>query len=313
MTLDAPTLRHLALVKRLFLSAVAQAEQPEPLNALAVLWFQDAVELFLSRACEIHSVPHDNKTNFEQLLKGVAQGTGGATLEGHLAMMRMNRARVALKHHGNLPAASDVERFRFASEEFFQANAPRLFKIEFDEISLSGLVLCAGAREALLDAESALVAGEFADGAEHVARALELLLDDHEQRHSIRGRSPFGIGRYAGHFRPPAVRNSSERELGLYLQRAHDLLLQVGSAVRVLNMGLDPQKWLRFRTLTPGVGQRGGEWVFWNQPENPTANGVQFCIDFVVDAALQLQELKPYSQSRATEAEDPNAGDQTAG
>lgn len=64
-------------------------------------------------------------------------------------MRRLNRARVALKHHGTMPSKLDIEAFRGSTTNFFEDNTGIVFGIRFTDISLVDLVQCKDAKNNL--------------------------------------------------------------------------------------------------------------------------------------------------------------------
>jgi len=50
--LDAEAVKHLALIRLLYLQGVDQARQPQPLSLFSLLTFHDSVELFLVLAAD---------------------------------------------------------------------------------------------------------------------------------------------------------------------------------------------------------------------------------------------------------------------
>jgi hypothetical protein len=71
-------------------------------------------------------------------------------------MERFDRARVSLKHHGTFPSHIDIEDFRSMVGGFFKESSPKAFAIDFDDISLAGLVRPENVRESLELAEQAI-------------------------------------------------------------------------------------------------------------------------------------------------------------
>jgi len=70
----------------------------------------------------------------------------------------------------------------------------------------------------------------------------------------------------------------------------------IRSAVKILSLGIDYRGYIKFRLLTPVVYL--DEYEGWDSSRDewgskgiPSVEDVQFCIDFVIESAISLQEL----------------------
>jgi len=131
--------RRLAFIKYLFTVGQDQSRQHEPLCSVSVLTWHDCVELFLFLANEhlnAGSPPENLMGYWELFSKKLA-----TPLTHKEAMRRLVRSRVALKHHGTMPAKMDIEAFSETVASFMLENTPTIFDLQFDDISLVDLVL----------------------------------------------------------------------------------------------------------------------------------------------------------------------------
>ncbi|MCD6344223.1 MAG: hypothetical protein J7M17_01270, partial [Anaerolineae bacterium] len=154
MGLDTITVRRLAFIKYIYQLGLQQSGMLEPLHGVALLTFHDAAELFLQVASEYLNAgaKQANFMDYWELLSKKLP-----TELGHKeAMRRLNKARVALKHHGTLPSKLDVEAFRATITNFFTDNTPLVFGFPFTAISLTDFVQPAEARDNLKEAERLL-------------------------------------------------------------------------------------------------------------------------------------------------------------
>jgi len=66
-------------------------------------------------------------------------------------------------------------------------------------------------------------------------------------------------------------------------------------AVKFLSLGLDYRRYVKFRLLTPYVVRFGEKYKVIGTKRSPkwipTAEDVHFCIDFIIESALTLQEF----------------------
>jgi hypothetical protein len=122
------SLNRLRFIRALYLRAVDTASQPEPIGALSVLGFHDAVELFLHLAADHLNVPLKSGVTFAGYWGPIDEAIpGDSTLSGRVAMRQLNQVRVGLKHHGALPAHSSIEGHRAATTSFLESNTPLVF------------------------------------------------------------------------------------------------------------------------------------------------------------------------------------------
>lgn len=102
--LDKSTvIKRLAFIKYLYKLAVDQSKRPEPLCSASILTFHDAIELFLQLASE-HLNVGKQQPSFMEYWDLISQKLSNQELTQKESMRRLNRARVALKHHGTLPS-----------------------------------------------------------------------------------------------------------------------------------------------------------------------------------------------------------------
>ncbi len=299
--LNEPMLRRLAFVKYMHGVAVDQSRQPEPQCAAALLTFHDSVEFFFQLGCEYLNVKTDASTRFVQYWELLGPELGESKLTQRQAMSRLNKARVALKHHGTLPSAIDLESYRETTAAFFQENCPLVFGIDYDSISLVNMVECESARALLKEAQEALGRDDRIDALDKTALAFANLLRDYEAKGADRfGDSPF---RFADAHRlsPRSGLNlagdHNTREFlravaGVFDEVAR-ALPRLGEAVRVLALGIDYRRYVRFRRLTPHVDWTFGGHVLhrWAWDELPSLSECNACVDFVVDCAVRLQQF----------------------
>lgn len=311
--MDTITVRRLAFIKYIYQLGVQQSEMAEPLHGVALLTFHDAAELFLQVASEYLDAGA-KQTNFmdywELLSKKLPTELGYKE-----AMRRLNKARVALKHHGTLPSKLDIEAFRATITNFFTDSTPLVFGIPFTAISLIDFVQPVEARDNLKEADQLIEESQLTDALDKIALAFQQMLDDYEVRKQDQfHRSPFFFGRdltfydsfsmgmdrsyYTGVERQ---RLEYERELAEFVDRVKESLEAIQEAIKILAMGIDYRRYTRFKFFTPHIVRvMSGDYIIHRSrnQEEAAAEDVRFCIDFVVETAIKLQEFD-YSLSSA--------------
>ena len=295
--LDEQMLRRLAFVRYIHGLAVDQSRQPEPQRAAALLTFHDAVEFWLRLASEKLGAPLD--TPFMGHWKSFASLVPPILLAQEGPMSRLNNARADLKHRLTLPSTLDLESYRATTTAFFEEYTPHVFGVDFGSISLVDMVQCETARTLLREAQEALGHDEREKALEKTALAFSDLLRDYEVRAGDGFDSPF---RFADRVGPawvfsPRFQDHNMREfVSLAYRFFRDIsraLPRLSEALRILALGIDYRRYVRFQRLTPHVGLTLGGNVLhpWQWEELPSLRECNACIDFVVDCAIHLQQL----------------------
>jgi hypothetical protein len=273
----------------LYSLGVQQSQQPEPLAGVSILTFHDSIELFLQLACEKWNVTKQSQSlmDYWNMLQPL-----GLQLTQKESVRRLNRARVDLKHHGILPSKLDIESFRGSVTSFFADNTHSVFGISFDAISMLGLVQCREARSNLEEAEKHITAHNGEDALDKIALAFAQIIDDYENRkRSHFGVSPFFFGESLT-FESSFFMGIKHGRFGTFVDKVKDSIEAMQKAMKILSLGLDYRRYVRFRLLTPNIiGIPGGDYVIQrgHREEAPSSLDLRFCFDFVIESAIRLQ------------------------
>ena len=301
MNLDPSTVRRLGFIKYLYSLGVEQSKAPEPLAAASLLTFHDSVELFLQLASE-HLDAGSRQPGFMDywglLAAKLPQNQEPAQKE---SMRRLNKGRVALKHHGTLPSKLDVEAFRSSTTSFFQDNAPLLFGVGFEEISLLDFVQPKEAKDKLKEADRFVEEGDFEAATEAAGLAFEYVVDSYENSKRDRfRRSTFFFGRdltfNSSFFMGMDRSGRDERKMADFVDKVKESLESMQQAIKVLALGLDYRRYTRFKMHAPDFVRtmdgtyHSRRFRTAHEPE-VTVDDAQFCIDFVVEAAIRIRDF----------------------
>lgn len=296
--LDESVIKRLALIKYFYKEAVEQSQRPEPLCSASILTFHDAIEFFLQLASEYLDIGK-KQPSFMEYWKILASKLPKGVPTQKESMRRLNGARVALKHHGTSPSKLDIEAFRASATNFFEENTPPIFGIKFSEISLIELVQCEETKNNLKESEQLLEENKIEDSLDKVALAFTQLIDDYESRKRGHfGRSPFFFGEsltFLGSFHM-GIDRSQERKLADFVDKIKKSVEALQVAVKILSLGVDYRRYVKFRLLTPHIDRAlAGNYLIsrvnWGEKGVPSVKDVQFCIDFVIESAVILQEF----------------------
>lgn len=291
--LDEQNTRRLALIRYVYTVGASQSVQPEPLSAICILTFHDAAELFLQLASE-HLNAGAKQPNFMDYWDLLDPKVNGGLTQKE-SMRRLNKARVAFKHHGTLPSKLDIESFRATAMNFFLDNTPAIFGVEFNSISLLDLIACDNAKKALNEAQQHRENGLFEDALDRIAIAFEHLVDDYESRKRSRyGQSPFFFGQDMSFETSFFMGVEMGSKFSQFIDKVNESITAMQSAIKMLSLGLDYRRYVRFNLLTPHLTcVCSGEFRV-SRPQRAKSPGddeVQYCYDFVIESALQLQEF----------------------
>jgi len=289
--------KRLAFIKYMFSVGIEQAEKPEPLCWASVLTFQDSVELFLQLAAEYVDVKEKlqdlNFMKYWTLINARLKEKQKEELTQIISMERLNKARVNLKHYGTPPAKSAIkEDFKVNVKNFFEENSLIVFNIEFANISMLEIIYYQATREDLKKAEELLEQNKIEDSLDNVALAFHKLINDYEKMKTDKwGFSPFSVGR------PNFPRFSSfslgiGSKLGDFIDWVSESLSATQEIAKIVGFGINYKKCAKFRILTPIIlPLLGGTYHIQRKEGKRSKEDVRFCIDFVIESALTLQEF----------------------
>ena len=132
-----------------------------------------------------------------------------------------------------------------------------------------------------------------------VAISFTQLIGDYESRKRGRfGRSPFFFGEsltFLSSFHM-GIDRSKERKLADFVDKIKESVEALQVAVKILSLGVDYRRYVKFRLLTPHLDRAlAGNYLIsrgnWGEKGVPSVEDVQFCIDFVIESAVILQEF----------------------
>jgi len=300
MPIDPVVIKRLAFIKAVYSVGISKSHASEPLCGMSLLMFHDAVELFLQLASEhLNAKPAGPNPGFNDYWEPLSKKTSQELLQ-QVSMRRMNKSRIALKHHGTLPSKLDIEAFRTSATSFFDDNTPIVFNLPFDQISLIEFVSSQVAREQLRKAEEGNLKGAISSTA---ISFNEIMVNYESKSQGTHYRSPFFFGSdfaFPTRFsRTDSVIPDSTpylAELEQTIDKMQNSLKLLQEAVKVLAMGVDYRKYSRFRQVTPNVVMRasGNHQTRWRpnqQGKEITKSDYTFCMEFVIQTALALREL----------------------
>ena len=220
------TMKRLAFIKALYTSAVSQSYQLEPLSSMSILSFHDSVELFLQLSSE-HIGASKKQPNFLEYWSVISDKMKEGELQQKVAMDRLNKSRVAMKHYGTLPSKLDIESFRASTTNFFEDNTQLIFDIPFSKISLIELVQPEEAKNFLSKASACLEGNNIQEALREIALSFDSLIHNFESnKEAPFYSSPFQLGQDLSHIDSdlPVSLQCGENDLRDYMYQITETL-----------------------------------------------------------------------------------------
>ena len=279
-------IKRLAIIKHLYKIGLEQSKQVETVAAFSILSFHDSVEMFLKFLAENKNIKSE-KFNF------IEYWTNIPTLTLMESMRNLNTRRVNIKHKGILPSKTDIELSRVNTTDFFNQNVITHFGVEFESISLIDLVSYENVKDHLKISQDSLDSNKIEKSIENVALAFEVLLNSYEENKIGNYRySPFFFGKDLS-FNSSFFMGIEDRKMSDFVDKVKDSLEAMQKAIKVMSLGIDYKKYVKFKLLTPRITRTmGGNHVAEIYGDKKwTKENCQYCIDFVIDSSLKLQEF----------------------
>lgn len=281
-------IKRLALIKYLYKVGLEQSRQFETVAAFSILTFHDSIEMFLKLVSEHLNIRSESASFLDYW-------TLIPNLSLKESMRHLNARRVNIKHKGLLPSKSDIEISRVNTIDFFDQNVKIQFGIDFNAISLIDLVNYENVRNVLMESQKFIDQDEYKPCIEKVAIAFNELLFTYEQTKIYFFRnSPFSFSQDLS-FYNSFFMHIEDKKLGDFVDKVKDSLEGIQKAIKIICLGIDYKKYAKFNLLTPEIHRwhEGGIDVDFDnrRVKKWTKDNCQFCIDFVLDSALKLQEF----------------------
>jgi hypothetical protein len=255
--------------------------------------FHDAAEAVLSLAVSrLCSGVDPAKLTFADYFRRLEEAS--CSLPFKAEMLRLNSVRVDVKHQTIVQSPETIAEMRSVTTAFLAEAGILLFGRSITEVSELQLVEDAETRVELEGAERELSRGGHKDAIAHAAVAFHRLMYRHELRWADAwGRSPFRSHHHGFSF----VQRQQLGPLTAYFGDVMREVEDVRAMIRNIAFKLDFARYVKFASLAPHVFHTASdaylpEWVGDpGVPEERTEAHARFCIDFVVDTALEFQRV----------------------
>ena len=296
MTPTQPTpaqVQRLAFAKYLLFLASEQMSRPEPLTSAAVLLMHDAVEslnILIAEHVGVTATPRE----FMDYWGAQGPKPDGAELPHRVLGQRLNSLRKELKHRGSFPALRTVRELVDSVQSYFRDATALSFGVAIESISLVDFVSVAKVRDYLQQAVACQERGALSDGLLATSGAFAELVTDFEERTQDRFGEPL-LGKPLDWSYPGKI--SAElggSQTGRFLQEVARRMNSMHERLTLLSCGIDVRQHARFKRLTPHPVRYSDGHLEFNWSQSPSARGddLDFCIQFVIESALRVQEFE---------------------
>ena len=285
-------IRRLATIKYLYNVGIQQSMQVDTIAGFSILSFHDCAEMFLLLVAENKGI------KAPETFMGYWDKCPELTLKE--SMKALKDRRVSIKHKGQFPSKSDIEISRITMSNFMEENTSIQFGIEFKDISVSNLIFFENVKEYIDKAESFYNDGKLYDSLVNSKIAFIELLSTYEssKQKPYSFNSLLNIGEEVDEGYKKLV-GSDNRYGASWFEKITKTTNKIREVLKITALGIDYKKYTYFEAITPNVN------VWWTNEKsyepipqeyyekNHILRSVdcRFCIDFVIDNALKLQEF----------------------
>ena len=282
-------IRRLSLPRFLFRSGVVALRGPGPYaSGLATSLFQDSIEAFLRVLAETGKVNIGPQVSFDSLVDKVS-GSYGSVLDHKAALSRLNKARVAFKHHGISVSEDDAAHFCDSARAFLGEITQDALGLDFARVSLISTIGHRRTENWLRNAQEAIAASNYSKAMECAAVAFHIYLNARSV-HRARPGSHRSWGSLSSTFY--SATHPLRRPLTEFADWIESRFQELNRSVDLLSHDLDIMAYRRFLDLTPNVevSMTGALSIVWKGSSNfqPAREDTEFCIDFVVNSVLRI-------------------------
>jgi len=288
-------IKRLALIKQLYIQGIEQSHRSEGLSSFSILSFHDSIEMFLKLYCEFK--------NDQESYSFIKYWEKFPELPYREQMSSLSLRRKNLKHKGIFPAKLDIEHSKFATKQFLEETTPLIGDIKFQDISLTDLVSSEKVRILLREAEISISKGNSELVLENSAVAFKRLITYYEDKATDDYKSPFFFGDsldfHSSFFMGLNDFDLPEqfKKIGEFVDKVKSSLEQIQQAIKVMSLGIDYRKYVKFKYLTPIVtllsdDNYHAEIMSNRHKESYDPEELEFLISFVIESALKLQEFE---------------------
>ena len=291
--LDKQTItKRLAIIKYLYRIGIEQSMQDGAFAGFSILSFHDCAEMFLMLVAENNGDNIDDNT----FMKYWNKYPNLTLIE---PMRKLKDRRVNIKHKGLFPSKLDIDESRNTITRFFRENSTIQFGEDFDSISISDLITYQNIKDYIKKAEYYLSQDDMYNCLVNAKIGFKELLSTYESDKAQWRDSIYSVGEKVGNDYRNLV--SSNKEGLHWFEQVTKTSNAVRDILKISALGIDYRKYALFDFITPKVlltcNINADKYVAedierFEKTKSIKPEDCRFCIDFVIDSALKLQEFQ---------------------
>lgn len=306
--MDERAIRQMLLTRHYLQLAADQVRQDNSTcRFTAINLYHEAFETTLITCADHLNSQIPSKATIETYLDRIDDKLRPHALPFRSRMMQFNHARVAAKHHANLPDAEFFEMIKWVVPDFIKQAVKLTFDVELEEVSLLELIDDADVVGYLEEAIAHLSRGAHHECLVAARKALYLQF---EKSYDI---APFAgvekaahgsaIGLLAMCNAPHYAKNKSYIDKSVRRPTDYIVLDHGKIDATLLNDGIDPATFWNIWRLTPKVYKfQTGNWAadyVYDIADDPNAQDhCRYVIDNLIAISLQRQNVRRRIMSR---------------
>ena len=293
MSQDPEFIRRLAITKYMLDRAYRESREPGPYDSLSILTLHDSIELFLVLVAE-HVDVKTEKLTFTQYWSALVSKLNdqGKKLTMQAQMSRLNQARNSVKHHSVFLHPADKCSFIEMGYQFLVDNAMGIFGVRFQDLSLVDAIRYRYTREYLLASWGSIERNNWTSAVRFAGVAFEYLIREYVEDRGKDYAQFLDFGNQSSYLQVPV---EESRDIQISISGLIGAIDSISKQLRIMALGIDYMRYSKFISLTPTVfvGE-DGKYTYMPTIKGPrvkrTARDARFCLEFVVDTALALQQ-----------------------
>jgi len=289
-------IQRLAFAKYLIHKGNLESSNAEPLSSISILNYHDALEFTFDLVLTDKGIAINN-LSFMQYFDKINEwlkDNGKTEISLRPSLEKLKDRRVNLKHKGIFPSKTDIEESRIIANNLFEEICKNVYGLDLEDISLVELISNARVKGYIKESIVNYPSGQKTS-IEKLSLSLEFLLRDYEKSKTDMMRdSPFYFGKdmtFLGSFN---MGLDSSDKFGEFVDKVKDSVEAMQKAVKILAFGLDYTKYIKFRLIVPEpMWFLGSSMPKVHLPEDAkiSQNDFDFCIAYLIECALKLQEF----------------------
>ena len=299
--MDIETVRRISLARHLYELGVSSLRSKNDIYLFsAANLLQDSVEAFLIAVADHVGAAVDQNTKFDKYFVLINEKITPKELPFKTKLLRLNRIRVDSKHYGIQPARDECDRLSVAVHEFFDEVSVAHLGASFSTVSAIDLLKDGESKTVLLEAKTALEAGDHEGCVIGCRKAIFLEI---EQSYNISGYKDCQPSGYlaavlAGSTNVPFfAQNKDYIEENVknptdYIVYDHSHLNQ-----KLLTLGVDNTAFWNVWRLTPEVYRiEDGKWIikrdFAKLDKDLLSDKIEYIFSTTIDIILAIHSAR---------------------